>query len=163
MALDDDDIPLLTHRLSEGMASSYYSQRCTGNSVAFAQITYARCFFIFQVASTAVVWWGAGMVICLERDADLHMAQLMPLPLTISCFCKIQIGFTFLVPAHPGSPGQRAVKLVVVVSTAVVIVFASWFLLCDVLATVATFYSVVVQCLFFALILVTYCIILPFC
>jgi len=39
----------------------------------------------------------------------------MPLPLTISCFSKIQIGFTFLVPAHPGSPGQRAVKLVVVV------------------------------------------------
>jgi len=37
------------------------------------------------------------MVICLERDADLHMAQLMPLPLTVSCFSKIQIGFTFLV------------------------------------------------------------------
>ena len=55
-------------------------------------------------------WSGAGMVICLERAADLHMAQLMPLPLTISCFSKIQIGFTFLVPAHPGSPGKRAVK-----------------------------------------------------
>ena len=41
------------------------------------------------------------------------MAQ-MPLPLTISCFSKIQIGFTFLVPAHPGSPGQRAVKRVCV-------------------------------------------------
>jgi len=27
-------------------------------------------------------WWGAGVVICLERGADLHMAQLMPLPLT---------------------------------------------------------------------------------
>jgi len=42
------------------------------------------------------------------------MAQLMPLPLTVSCFIKIQIGFTFLVPvpAHPGSPGQRAVKCV---------------------------------------------------
>ena len=51
-------------------------------------------------------WWGTGMVICLERDADLHMAQLMPLPLTVSCFSKIQIGFTFLVPAHPGSPGK---------------------------------------------------------
>jgi len=38
------------------------------------------------------------------------MAQLMPLPLTVSCFSKIQIGFTFVVPAHPGSPGQRAVK-----------------------------------------------------
>jgi len=52
------------------------------------------------------------MVICLERDADLHMVQLMPLPLTVSCFSKIQIGFTFLVPAHPGSPGHRAVKRV---------------------------------------------------
>jgi len=50
------------------------------------------------------------MVICLERGADLHMAQLMPLPLTVSCFGKIQICFTFLVPAHLGSPGQRAVK-----------------------------------------------------
>jgi len=38
----------------------------------------------------------------------------MPLPLTISCFSKIQIGFAFLVPAHPGSPGQRAVKRVCV-------------------------------------------------
>ena len=46
------------------------------------------------------------MVICLERGADLHMAQLMALPLTVSCFSKIQIGFTFLVPAHPGSPGK---------------------------------------------------------
>ena len=46
------------------------------------------------------------MVIYLERGADLHMAQLMPLPLTVSCFSKIQIGFTFLVPAHPGSPGK---------------------------------------------------------
>jgi len=55
-------------------------------------------------------WWGAGVVICLERGADLHTAQLMPLPLTVSCFSKIQIGFTFLVLAHPGSPGHRAVK-----------------------------------------------------
>jgi len=45
-------------------------------------------------------WWGTGMVICLERDADLHMAQLMPLPLTVFCFSKIQIGFTFLLPAQ---------------------------------------------------------------
>ena len=54
------------------------------------------------------------MVICMERGADLHMAQLMPLPLTVSRFCKIQIGFTFLVPAHPGSPGKGAVKRVCV-------------------------------------------------
>ena len=53
------------------------------------------------------------MVICLERGADLHMAQLMPLPLTVSCFSKIQI-CSFLVPAHPGSPGKRAVKRVCV-------------------------------------------------
>jgi len=57
-------------------------------------------------------WWGTGVVICLERDADLHMAQLMPLPLTVSGFSKIQIGFTFLVLAHLGSPGKRAVKRV---------------------------------------------------
>ena len=46
------------------------------------------------------------MVICLDRGADLNMAQLMPLPLTVSCFIKIQVGFTFLVPAHLGSPGK---------------------------------------------------------
>jgi len=46
-------------------------------------------------------WWGAGVVVCLERGADLHV---------------VQIGFTFLVPAHPGSPAQRAVKRVCVYS-----------------------------------------------
>jgi len=56
------------------------------------------------------------MVICLERGADLHMAQLMPLPLTVSCFSKIQIGFTFLVPTYPGNPGRTAVKQVYVYS-----------------------------------------------
>jgi len=58
------------------------------------------------------------------------MAQLMPLPLTVSCFSKIQIGFTFLVPAHPGSPGKRAVKRVcrvftqlhVIVNTSIIVV-----------------------------------------
>ena len=54
------------------------------------------------------------MVICLERGADLHVAQLMPLPLTVSCVSKIQIGFTFLVLVHPGSPGKRAIKRVCV-------------------------------------------------
>jgi len=54
------------------------------------------------------------MVICLERGADLHMVQLMPLPRTVSCFSEIRIGFTFLVPAYPGSPRQRAVKRVCV-------------------------------------------------
>ena len=51
------------------------------------------------------------MVICLEQGADLHMAQLMPLSLTVSCFSKIQISFTCLVLAHMGSPWM-AVKCV---------------------------------------------------
>ena len=50
------------------------------------------------------------MVICLEQGADLHMVQLMPLPLTVSSFSKIQIGLTFLVPANLSSPGKRAIK-----------------------------------------------------
>ena len=57
-------------------------------------------------------WWGAGVVICLERGADLHTAQLMPLPLTVSCFSKIQIGLTSLLPAYPGSTGQSVAKRV---------------------------------------------------
>jgi len=70
-----------------------------------------------------LVWWqeghlackktwvvGADVVICLERGADLHMAQLVPLPLTVSCFSKIQIGFTFLLLIHSSSPVKRAVK-----------------------------------------------------
>ena len=63
---------------------------------------------IWPVKNWVVGCWH-GTVICLERDADLHTAQLMPLPLTVSCFSKIQIGFTFLVPAHLGSPGKRCV------------------------------------------------------
>jgi len=46
-------------------------------------------------------WWGTGMVICLERDADLHMAQLMPLPLTVSCSVKSRLVFL----SGTGSPG----------------------------------------------------------
>jgi len=59
-------------------------------------------------------WWAAGVVVCLEQGADLHTAQLMPLPLTVSCLSKIQIGFSFLVPSHLGSPGKKAVKRVCV-------------------------------------------------
>jgi len=55
-------------------------------------------------------WWGTGVVVCLQQGADLHMAQLMPLPLTVSRSSKIHIGFTFLVPAYPGCPGKQAVK-----------------------------------------------------
>jgi len=65
-----------------------------------------------HLACKKIEWSGAGMGICLERSADLHMAQLMPLPPTVSCFSKIRIGFTFLTPAHPGSPRQMAIKRV---------------------------------------------------
>jgi len=74
-------------------------------------------------ALTLLVGWQEGHPVCKKQSggvlvwlsvwskgADLHTAQLMPLPLTVSCFSKIQIGFTFLVLAHLGSPGKRAVK-----------------------------------------------------
>ena len=50
------------------------------------------------------------------------MAHLMPLPPTVSCFSKIQIGFTFLVLAHLGCPGQRALKRVCVLFVLLVVV-----------------------------------------
>jgi len=54
-------------------------------------------------------WWGAGVVLS-EASCRLVYAQLMPMPLTVSCFSKIQIGFTFLILAYLGSPGKRAIK-----------------------------------------------------
>ena len=66
------------------------------------------------------------MVICLERGADLHMVQVMPLPLTASCFSKIQIGFTFLVPADPCSPGKKDVKRVCLCVCVLMFVFCSF-------------------------------------
>jgi len=59
------------------------------------------------------------VVICLELGADLHVAQLMPLPLTVSCFSNIQIGFTFLVPAHPDRPGKGPLNVCVCVCACV--------------------------------------------
>jgi len=64
-------------------------------------------------------WWGAGMVICLERGADLHMVQQMPLLLTVCCSSKIQIGFTFLVPAHLRSPTKGPLNVCVCVRVCV--------------------------------------------
>jgi len=97
----------LTWNYSQGASSNCWENIC--------------CFFVIcplllwccwlggrkGIACKKLEWWGTGMVICLERDADLHMAQPMPLPFTVSCFSKVQIGFTFLVPAHLGSPGKR--------------------------------------------------------
>jgi len=79
-------------------------------AVAFSALTLLVGRQEGHPACKKTEWWGVGVVICLERGADLHMTQLMPLPLTVSCSSKIQIGFTFLVPAYPGSPGKEAVK-----------------------------------------------------
>jgi len=74
-------------------------------------------------------WLGAGVVMCLDQGADLHMAQLTPLPLTCLLLQEIQIGFgfTFLVLAHPGSPGQNpeSRKMVVVVVVVVNLIMIS--------------------------------------
>jgi len=59
--------------------------------VAFSALT----LLIGRQEGYPAEWWGAGVVVCLERGADLHMAQQMPLPLTVSCFSKIQIGLPF--------------------------------------------------------------------
>jgi len=62
-------------------------------TIAFSALTLLVGRQEGHPACKKLEWWGAGAVICLERGADLHMAQLMPLPLTVSCFSKIQIGF----------------------------------------------------------------------
>ena len=96
-------------------------------SVATATPTHTARKCVDTTGTVPVPWAGHGTAICLERAADLHMAQLMPLPLTVSCFSKIQIGFTFLVPAHLGSPRQRAVKQVCVcVATCRSLVTRAW-------------------------------------
>ena len=79
-----------------------------------------------QLACKKTEWWSAGVVICLERGADLHMAQLMPLPLTVSCFSTIQIGFTFLVLAYSGGPAKRATERVHVCMSYVIMQNSSW-------------------------------------
>ena len=89
---------------------------CASGDVALCQITSVLwCCWLGGrkgIRPVETEWWGASVVICLEGGADLHVAQLMPLPLTVSCFIKIQIGFISLVPADPGSPGQMAFKRV---------------------------------------------------
>jgi len=88
----------------------YFLSRVIDSYFAFSALTLLVGRQEGHPACKKTERWGVGVVICLEQGADMHMAQLMPLPLTVSCFSKIQIGFTFLVPAHPGSPGKRAVK-----------------------------------------------------
>ena len=78
------------------------------SATAFSVIAFSALTLLLgrQEGHPACKKRSGGVVICLERGADLHMAQLMPLPLTVSCFSKFQIGFTFLVPAQLGSPDK---------------------------------------------------------
>ena len=100
------EFPLPTG-INERLSSMETHVKLSPGKYSFSMFTkFCECFLLS--------WWGVGMVICLQRGADLHMFQLMPLPLTVSCFSKIQIGFAFLVPAHLGSPRKRAVKRVCV-------------------------------------------------
>jgi len=112
----------LFRHVFEQVFNKLFKRQCSFKHV-HSQSSIWRLFILCYINGSIVGWvagracirpktecWGAGMVICLERGADLHMAQLMPLLLTVSCFSKIQIGFTYLVPAHLGSPGKRAVK-----------------------------------------------------
>ena len=95
-------------------AGGSFKYRVCNRVIAFSALTLLVGRQEGHPACKKTEWWGASVVICLELGADLHVAQMMSLPLTVSCFSKIQIGFTFLVPAHLGSPGKRAVKRVCV-------------------------------------------------
>ena len=102
-------IPKPRHRLPHFNPDWFYLS-CT----SIVPLLLRRCWLGDRkgIRPVKTEWWGAGMLICLEWGADLHIAQLMPLPLTVSCCSKMQIGFTFLVPAHLGSTGKRAAKRV---------------------------------------------------
>ena len=71
---------------------------------------FSQSLFVSIICAHCAEWWGAGVVICLERGLAYGPADAT----ATHCFSKIQIGFTFLVPAHLGSPGKRAVKRVCV-------------------------------------------------
>jgi len=73
-----------------------------GLHVAFSALTLLVGRQEGHPACKKTEWWSSGMVVCLGRGADLHVAQLMPLPLTVSCSSKIQIGFYI---SGTGSPG----------------------------------------------------------
>ena len=105
-------IPLLVATTALGLGRRRWSspQQCylhCLHTIPFMPSVQWRCWLGGRngIRPVKTEWWGAGVVICLERVADL-----MPLPITVPCFSKIQIGFTFLVPAVPGSPGKKVVK-----------------------------------------------------
>ena len=105
---------LLRHRVDPWVRSRFF-HFLVGCVCAFSALTLLVGWQEGHPVCKKTEWWGAGMVICLKRGADLHMFQPLPLPLTVSCFSKIQIGFAFLVPAHLGSPGKGPINVCVLV------------------------------------------------
>ena len=99
-------------RINDWISFSAWKHQCTKITTNYTLLWHCWLGGRKGIRPVKTEQLGASMVICLERSAYLYMVQLMPL--TVSCFSKIQIGITFLVPAHPGSPGQRAVKRVCV-------------------------------------------------
>jgi len=80
----------------------------TASCVVFQQLALSALTLLVgwqegNPACKKTEWWVAGVVICLERGADLHMAQLMPLSLA-------SVKSRLVLPADSGSPRQRAVK-----------------------------------------------------
>jgi len=69
---------------------------------------------VWSAVQTCTLHMPSTLPFSTSLPCTLHIVQRMPLPLTVSCFSKIKIDFTFLVPAYPGSPGQRAIKRVCV-------------------------------------------------
>ena len=57
-----------------------------GISTAFSAYAFSALMLLVgrqegHPACKKTEWWDVGLVVCLGRGADLHMAQLMPLPL----------------------------------------------------------------------------------
>ena len=119
-----DQKSLIRYRQSPVDSTSLHRQSpvfiyaiCEIWQLAFSDLTWASVLWRCWLGGSRGIHgpvkterWGAGVVICMELGADLHMAQLIPLPLPVSCISKSQIGFTFLVPAQLYSPRQRTTK-----------------------------------------------------
>jgi len=111
LVADSHVVPWVDTNLSLSLHCDCFSCFCTAHLCAFSALTLSVGQQEGHLACKKTECWRG----CLSgATQDLHIAQLMSLPLTVSCFSKIQIGFPFLVPAHPDCPGQRAVRQVCV-------------------------------------------------
>jgi len=117
-----DALSVLIEGGEEGLKMAFKSGQSKINVLETSSLDVIGCLECYP---------GTGVVVYLERGADLHMAQLIPLPLTVSCFSKIQIGFAFLVPADPGKgPLNGCVCVCVCVSYVIISVrFATGYII----------------------------------